>query len=215
MKVTVVIDVFRAFTTASYVLAQSPVHYVLTPDSTVIARLVTDVAHPIIIGKPEKGMEHLVTYQIPNSPTRAQELSIVGRTVFHRTEAGARGVLQAKDADLILVAGFVNADATIRYIKTLKDPELKIVPMGHEAATPSLEDDLCANYIEACLKGKEFSLGPFLPELRTGPGRYFFSTDQWQYPQKDFDMCLEIGRFDFAIQAEVKDDYAVLTRQSS
>lgn len=214
MKITVVIDVFRAFTTACYVLEQGPAHYILTPQSLVIAKLVAQIAQPIIIGKPEKGMEGVVKYDIPNSPTRAGELSLTERRVFHRTEAGARGVLQAKSADVVLVAGFVNAVATVRYIQSLADPEVTVLPMGHEATTPSLEDDLCARYIEAALKGERFDLTPFRSLLKEGAGSYFFAEDQWQYPHQDFETCLQINRFDFAVQAEVKEDYAVLSKKT-
>lgn len=208
--VTVVIDVFRAFTTASYVLEWYPASYMLTTQSAVIARLASEFQAPLLIGKPEVGA--ILNYHIPNSPTRVKEVKVTGQHVLHRTEGGARGVLDAKGAGLILVAGLANADATIHYIKKLIKPEVKIVPMGHEATTPSLEDDICAQYIKARLEGQTINLEQYYTPLREGPGSYFFSDDQWQYPSQDFERCLELGRFNFAIKAEVQGDYAILTR---
>jgi 2-phosphosulfolactate phosphatase len=208
--VTVVIDVFRAFTTACYILEDSPSTYTLTTRSAVIDRLAQSSLNPVLIGKPELGSA--LSYAIPNSPTRVSEIDLKNRTVFHRTEAGARGILLAKDADVILAAGFVNAEATVQYIKTLTNPELTILPMGHEGITPSLEDDLCALYIEALFRGEKIDISPYLSELREGAGRYFFSEDQWQYPIEDFARCLEIDRFNFAIEAVTFDDYARLNR---
>lgn len=210
MKVTVIIDVFRAFTTVPYVLERNPASYALAVKQSVIAILAAKCINPLVIGKPEKGTEGF--YHIPNSPTRAQEVDITGRNIIHRTEAGAKGVLQAQTADLVLVASFVNATATANYIKRLKDPQVVYAPMGHEGTLPSLEDDVCSEYIQAIVNGKKIELAPYIPRFREGPGKYFFSEDQRQYPKEDFDRCLEVDRFSFAIQAIVKGDYAILTR---
>lgn len=212
INVAIVIDAFRAFTTACYVLEQQPATYALTTKSTVVSRLASNLSNPLLIGKPEIGA--VLTYDIPNSPTRVKGVKITNQNILHRTEAGAKGVLLAQGADIILAAGFVNADATVQYIKTLTNPKVRIAPMGHEAKTPSLEDDVCAQYIYALLHGQELNLTQFYTALREGSGSYFFSDDQWQYPRKDFDRCLKVGRFNFAIQAEVQDDYAILRRCS-
>jgi 2-phosphosulfolactate phosphatase len=84
--------------------------------------------------------------------------------------------------------------------------------MGHQGETPSLEDDLCAKYIKRLLKEKTFDIHPYFGEIQQGPGSYFFSQDQWQYPEEDFTRCLETDRFNFAIQAILKGDYAILLR---
>jgi len=210
VHVFIVIDVFRAFTTASYILERHPDTYMLAAKSSVIARLAKKFKHPLLIGKSEIGAN--LTYDIPNSPTRLQEIVVTDRNVLHRTEAGAKGVLLAREADIILVAGFVNAEATARYVKALLNPKVTILPMGHEGTQPSLEDNICAKYIKALIKGKKIKLASFIPELKKGPGKYFFSKDQWQYPYEDFNRCLEVDRFNFVIKAQVIDDYAILTR---
>jgi len=210
IHVVVVIDVFRAFTTAAYVLERHPATYMLTTKSTVISRLAKKFKDPLLIGKSEKGAN--LTYDIPNSPTRLGDVKVMGRNVLHRTEAGAKGVFLAGNADIILVASLVNAEATVKYIKSLSNAKVTIWPMGHEGTIPSLEDDICAKYIKALINGKKINLAKFVLELKEGPGKYFFGKDQWQYPYQDFDRCLEIGRFNFAIKAVVIDDYAILTR---
>lgn len=209
MHVTIIIDVFRAFTTAGYVLKQNPQTYLLTSKCHVIARLAQHFPSPLLIGKPEKGSSLL--YDIPNSPTRTKGVNMKGRPILHRTEAGAKGILQARNSDIILAVGLVNAHATAQYIHTLPQPIIKILPMGHEGVTPSIEDHLCQLYLEACLRREEMPLASLLPQLRTGPGRYFFSSDQWQYPIEDFERCIRTKRFDFAIQAQLQGDYAILS----
>ena len=210
IHVIVVVDAFRAFATASYVLERRPAIYLYTAKSTVVSRLASNVYNPLLIGKPEKGQK--LIYDIPNSPTRVLGEKISGRNILHRTESGAKGIMQARHADIVLAAGFVNADATVKYIKTLPNPKVTITPMGHEATSPSLEDDICAEYIEALFYGNKKELNCYISELRKGSGKIFFSDDQWQYPREDFVRCLEIGRFNFAIRAKICADYAILTR---
>lgn len=209
MNVTIVIDVFRAFTTASYVLDQKPATYQLAVRHQMITELASSCINPFVIGKPEKGMLGDI-YTIPNSPSRVLEHQLSGLHVIHRTQAGAQGVLQAKNADIILVAGLVNAQATVKYLKKLDQPKVTFCPMGHEGTCPSVEDNLCAEYIQALLEGKKIDITPHLYELKEGPGKYFFTQDQRQYPKEDFDRCLETDRFDFAIQATLGDGYATL-----
>lgn len=207
--IAVVIDVFRAFTTASYVLDKNPYSYFITDKHAVVIQLASNCRNPLVIGKPEKGCDGLI-YLIPNSPTRALGVQVTGRDVIHRTAAGSQGVLKAKDADIVLAAGFVNAAATVRFVRQFINPKVKVIPMGHEGVTPSLEDDICALYIQALIADQEFDLAPYIPQIKEGPGKYLFSEDQWQYPFEDFDRCLEIDRFDFAIRAFVEKEWAIL-----
>ncbi len=212
--IAVIIDVFRAFTTAAYILEKGPSSYTVAVQQNVIVQLAARCINPLIVGKPEMGMEGEL-FQVPNSPTRVKKLEIAGRDVFHRTEAGVQGVLysqEALQADVVLVAGFANASATIHYIKQFQNPHVTFVPMGHRGLTPSLEDDLCAQCLSAFLEGKTFDLKPYKPQLKEGSGSYFFSADQWQYPEKDFKRCLKKDSFSFAIRAEIKGDYALLNR---
>ena len=203
---TVVIDAFRAFATAAYVLHQRPREYLITTTSTSAVRLATADPDALLIGKPEIGAH--VVYDIPNSPTRVVETRIADRRVVHRTEAGAKGVLAADG--VVLVAFFVNARATAAWLRRAR-AHVRLWPMGHEAASPTLEDDLCAACIKSLLMGRTFDLSPSREALRDGPGKYFFGEDQWQYPREDFERCLELDRFDFAIQAEVRSDHATLS----
>jgi|GEM_PF-1268664 len=210
LNVIIVIDVFRAFTTACYVLESNPASYILAKKSTTISQLRSKFQDPFLIGKAERGA--ILSYDIPNSPTRVKEVKIAGRNILHRTEGGSTGVLMSKGLGVILAAGLVNADATVRYVLQLQNPAITIIPMGHEGVTPSLEDDICAQYIHAKLKGHTMDLTPYIAALREGSGKYFFTDDQWQYPCQDFDYCIDANRFNFTIQAEVQDEYAILRR---
>lgn len=209
--VLVVIDVFRAFTTAAYVLEQNPKEYFFTNKSYVVQTLKNHFNESVLIGKPEIGFS--LEYTIPNSPTRAAELSLKNKVIIHRTEAGGSGVVNAKNADIIIVLTFPTLKATVRYLKRLKDPKIIIHPMGHEAKKPSLEDDLCKEALEKELKGEIFIIKLFEEILKKGPGSYFFTKNQREYPEEDFKKCLGEKSFDFVIKAKLFDGYAILFKE--
>lgn len=204
--VLVVIDTFRAATTACHILRQEPSEYLIVADSRVTRRLAAERPDAVLVGKPEIGSDQ--AYDVPNSPTRVDALDLAGRSVIHRTTAGTSGVLRA-GGQLVLLAGFVNASATA---KLLDRRAYTLVPMGHEGTTPSLEDDLAAVCIRARMERRQFDLAPHRHALQQGAGRYFFDEDQAQYPEADFDRCLAVDAFDFAVLAEVFGDYARLSR---
>lgn len=183
----------------------------LAKKSDVISKLSANFTNPLLVGKSEKGS--ILAYNIPNSPTRVESVDIKHRSVLHRTEAGAGGIISVNQpgGGIILAASFVNAGATAKYIKALPNAKVTIIPMGHEGTNPSLEDNICAEYIKALINGKKINLAKFLPVIKNDSGKYFFSRDQWQYPKEDFFKCLEIDHFDFIIKANVIDDYAILT----
>lgn len=210
-RITIVIDVFRAFTTACYILERHPASYYYSYSCNVIKKLMLQSVNPLLIGKPEKGSK--LIYHIPNSPTHVSKEKIENREIIHRSESGSRGILFSRNADLVLATGLVNAKATVDYIETFKNSIVTILPMGHEAIHSSLEDEICAQYLLASMSSKCFDTTKYTLEILSGPGKYFFSNDQNQYPKEDFARCLELNKFNFAIQAQLYSSYAILKRR--
>ena len=206
---TVIIDVFRAFTTACHVAARSPRAYQLVTSSAAAQAVLSLDPLPVLIGKAEFGVD--LRYDIPNSPAHSATVEVQDRVVLHRSGAGAKGVLAATQADEVITGSFANAAAVARYIRSRSAERVTLVPMGHEAGTPSLEDDLCARCIAALVDGQDFDIGPHRAALRAGSGRYFFEGAA-EYPLEDFELCLERDRFDFVLRAELLGDHALLSR---
>lgn len=90
-KVTVIIDAFRAFVTACYVLECNPQQYIYASKSSVLKKLASNYSNLLFIGKNEIGAN--IQYNIPNSPTRVTEVEVSDQVIMHRTEAGAKGIL--------------------------------------------------------------------------------------------------------------------------
>jgi 2-phosphosulfolactate phosphatase len=106
----------------------------------------------------------------------------------------------------------VNAGAVARYVCARRPSIVTLVAMGHEGETPSAEDEISAEVIAARIRGEPFDLSPHIAALRDGPGQYFFTEAQHDYPREDFARCTDVDRFAFVLRAERRGAYARLVR---
>ena len=110
--------------------------------------------------------------------------------------------MNATKAKELLTGAFVNAKATINYIKHKSPALVTLVRMGWKAETPTDEDNLCAEYFESLLLEKEFDETSIKPELQVSSfSQRFFDVLQPWNPESDFDLCLALNRFNFAVSA--------------
>lgn len=199
--VTVIVDVFRAFSTACYAFDNG------------IKRLI-DVATPaeafalkdklkadaIIAGEQDEKKPE--GFDLGNSPTEMMTGHIEGKTMIHCTTAGTRGIMNAVGASEILGAGLVNAGAVAAYISMLNPDRVTLVAMGYRGRESAEEDLLCARYISELLRGREPDISAETAALRTGSGSRFFRPDNLCFsPPTDFFLCTELNRFSFALRA--------------
>ena len=124
----IVVDVFRAATTACHILSRRPADYFYTDSCAVVASLAEAHEHAVLVGRPETGSQQV--YDIPNSPTRVADVEIEGRVLVHRTSAGAKGVLEAPRGACVLLSGFINATATARLVASLRLHEMREWGLG-------------------------------------------------------------------------------------
>jgi 2-phosphosulfolactate phosphatase len=202
----VMIDVFRACSTACAIVASRPAEYLLVGDDVEARRLRSVHPSALLVGKAEPGAG--VCYHLPNSPTHVLQASLTDRVVVHRTMAGVRGVLAARRANETLCASFPNVTATARYILGRRPDLVSLVALGHRGTVPSSEDAACSRYLRALLEDGT----PVAPDrvlLRATSGREFFSGLR-EYPIADFDFCLEIDSFNFALCARRRGGHAVI-----
>ena len=75
--------------------------------------------------------------------------------------------------------------------------------MGWKAETNTDEDDLCAQYLESLLLDKTFDESSIKTRLQASPcAERFFDDNQPWNPISDFELCLQINHFNFAVIAE-------------
>lgn len=198
---TVIVDVFRAFSTACYAFDGGVRRLldVATPAEAFALRdkLKADV---IIVGEQEEKKPE--GFDLGNSPTEMMTGNIAGKTMIHCTTAGTSGIVNASGASEILGAGLVNAGATASYINMIKPGKVTLVAMGYRATEQAEEDLICARYIAGLLQGAEPDISEEIRALRNGSGQRFFRAENLSFsPPTDFFLCTDLNRFNFALRA--------------
>jgi 2-phosphosulfolactate phosphatase len=207
---TVIIDVFRAFSTACYVVRNGARQIIPVGDIDLAYKLREENPDYILMG--ERKGKMLSGFDYGNSPTEIQTVDFSGKTVIQTTSAGTQGFANAKDADELISGSLVNAEAIVSYIKKKSPEEVSLVCMGTWAVRPAEEDTLCAEYIAGRLKGQKMDARRIYNQLRASEtARIFFDPEVSWAPETDFDLCLNIGLCDFVLKAEkIQDDLLVL-----
>jgi 2-phosphosulfolactate phosphatase len=203
---TVVIDVFRAFSTACYVFAAGADKIIPVEHVADAIKLKEQIKDAVLMG--ERHERKVPGFDFGNSPTHILEQDFKGRTVIMTTSSGTKGISNAKMADEIITGSFVNANAILQYIKTKQPAVVSLVCMGYEAHTPTQEDTFFAEYIRDRLMGKKVDFNRVKEILRTGDGARLLdpANHEWS-PASDFDLCLDLDRFDFVLSIQKEVDY--------
>lgn len=197
---TIVIDVFRAFTVACYLADQRAKEIIPVGNIEIAYKLKEEHPEIILVGEREERMPDGFDYG--NSPTHIKGVDFTGKTIVHTTSAGTQGLMNAKNASELLTGSFVNALAVVRYIK-IKNPEtVSLVCMGYRAQSHTKEDTFCAEYIRNSLLGIPYDITAMIEVIRNTNGKRFFEhQNQPHSPQSDFYLCMELGRFNFVLKA--------------
>lgn len=205
---TVVIDVFRAFTTAAFTLAAGVERLVLAEELDEARRLAGRLGARTI-GEEEGHRPE--DFDFGNSPAEVLRAELRGETVVQRSSAGTRAVRAAlaNGAGPVLAASLVVAKATAAVLA--EEEEVLLVPAGRFGREQAAEDEACADYLEALL-GRAETDRPALVEQAfdaEGGRRLRDPATVWADPA-DLGLCLALDLFDFAMRAEQQDVLVVL-----
>ncbi len=197
----VIIDVFRAFTTSAYAFARGArgIWLVKTPQEAFALRRKWPEA--LLIG--ERDGRPLEGFDYGNSPSAIAELDLVNKIIIQRTSAGTQGVIAARRADEILLGSLVCVEATVRYIKRRAPKIVTLVAMGTSGLEKSEEDELCAEYLSARLRGQHPDSHALIKRIEGLPAAQ--EVRNWSlahFPSTDLDCCLRLDEFDFAMAVE-------------
>lgn len=197
----VIIDVFRAFTTAAFVVANGA--DTILPVGGVEEALKLRKNHPDWLVMGEVHGHKVPGFDYGNSPDEVSRVDFKGRTVIQRTSSGVQGILAASGADEILLGSFVIAEATVEHIKRTKPKIVSIVAMGWEGNYEAIEDELCGEYLEARLRGKRPDFPDMERRIRADPqGAKFFDGTQTSFREGDFHAAMSLDRFPFALRVD-------------
>jgi len=204
----VVIDVFRSSTVGYYVVNNGVQEYLAT-DSLELAREIATAKGGKVVG--EQKDVPVEAFDYGNSPTLFEDLDLSSETFVHSTNAGTRGVVAACDkGDEVIIGSFVNSAAVVEYIRSREPEIVTLVAMGTGGTMRAQEDMMCAMYIKNELEDYPNSfktLKSFLASVDSA--QKFFDDDRPDAPESDFELCMDLDRFDFVLKAEVVQDGCV------
>lgn len=194
---TVIIDVFRAFTLEAYMFAKGvrETH----PIGGLEEAFQLKREHPDWLLSGERGGAKVEGCDFGNSPYDLRNMELKDRTIIHSTSAGTQGIVNAVFAEEIVTGSLVNADAVAAYIRMKQPERVSIVAMGNAGVTRADEDLICAEYIRAKILGEAYDLDAADRRLHQA-ATHFYDPAKKQYPAEDVPLCTEIGIFPFVIR---------------
>lgn len=196
---TVIIDVFRAFTVECYLMAQGAKTIIPIGDIDAAYDLKQKNPNYILIG--ERFERKPEGFDFGNSPSQVKDISFLDKTIVHTTSSGTQGIVNAINADEIITGSFVNVDAITKYIQSKKPKYVSLVAMGYASEYPTEEDTFCAEYIKNTLEGKKSDFEKMKQIIRNTSGKRFFVEEkQGHAPEIDFHLCLEKSIFNFILK---------------
>ncbi|MCF8335580.1 MAG: 2-phosphosulfolactate phosphatase [Bacteroidales bacterium] len=149
---TVIIDVFRASNTIIACLGRGA-DYVIPVGSLDEAYRLKE-QHPAYMLAGERKSMPPEGFDFGNTPAYASSLNLNDKKIIFTTSAGTQGIVNAKNADEILIGSFANASAIVEYL-LCKNPEIvTLAAMGFESSEKAEEDEQCAFYLKELLSGR-------------------------------------------------------------
>lgn len=203
---TVIIDVFRAFTVETYLMRNNAKRIYPVGDVQIAFDYKAEHPEDTLLCGERKGII-IEGFDFGNSPFQLEGVDLTGKTVIHTTSAGTQGIVNALNADEIITGSLVNAAAVAEYIKQ-KDPEtVSLVCMGLNAQHQTEEDNLCAYYIKSLLEGEPLpDMQERMTDLRNTSGAKFFDDSRPEFPQQDFFLSIALNTCNFVLRLKKNPD---------
>ena len=212
---TVIIDVFRAFTTECYCFAGGAVKSY--PIGSMEDAFALKREHPDWVLLGERGGAKVEGCDLGNSPWDAMNYDFRGKTMIHSTSAGTQGIVNAARASAtqIITGSLVNAKAICDYIRAQNPETVSLVAMGKAGVTSVPEDLLAADYMRALLEDdRSYDIDGRIEFLKDHGGEQFFDPALAHiFPREDYPLCVALNRFGFVLRVEKEGDMLVIRRE--
>jgi 2-phosphosulfolactate phosphatase len=205
---TLVIDTFRAFSTAAYLFAAG-VDQVMLTDSLDEARALAGRLEGTLLCGESDGIQP-ADFDLGNSPSQVLERTdLTGKHIVMRTSSGTRSAIAAVRAGAfpVYATSLVIATATARAVAAA--PAVTIVAAGLNGVEPADEDDATADLLESRLTGRYVDTASMIGALRSGSGANRLLTTP-TIDDRDLELCLAVDSFDFALRVAERDGLLLL-----
>jgi 2-phosphosulfolactate phosphatase len=201
--IVIVIDVIRAFSVAGYAFAGGARGIWMVREVEEARRLREREPEALLIG--EVGGRLIAGFDLNNSPSLMARADVRDRQLIQRTGAGTQGAVGASGASCILMCALTNARATAAYAGRLAAETgncITLLPTFTRKDVPWTEDEICADYVEALIKGQDNTAAI------VGRGRQHLEEigrlDNWKrgdgdFPFEDIAAVFDVDRFKFVM----------------
>ncbi len=197
----VIIDVFRAFSTVCFVINNGAKIIIPVDDINLAYNLKKENPDYVLMGERNDIVPD--GFDFGNSPAEIERVDFCDKTVIQITSQGTQGIAKAVNAKEIITGSFVNAQAVIDYIKSVKYQLVSLVCT--DASAPENEDIVCAEYIKSHLERRPLDFTEIKTRLINHPrASRFLNNTVGAVKRKDFDLCLALDRFNFILKAEAQ-----------
>lgn len=196
--IAVIIDVFRAFTTAAVAFARGAQEIILVAEVedalALRARGLGQLCMGEVAGiKPD-------AFDYGNSPYELEGVDLTGKTVIQSTRAGTVGATAASAAEKLYLGSFVTAAATVRAVQQQRPSLVSLVAMGYASRQRADEDEQCALYLRNCLQGRRPDPDAVRKLVLVGhEAQKYDDPEQPQFRPQDKDLALDVDRYAFAL----------------
>ena len=156
--------------------------------------------------KPE-GFDH------NNSPAEIENVNFQNKMVILATSSGTKGLIESIDkTDEIITASFVNIQAVINYIGS-QTSHKNISLICTDYRYQDNEDYQCALYIKHILENKHVNFHTIKNKLKNHPSTHgFLKNPLTKYSKRDFNLCMDIDRFNFVVKAQKEKEVIYLKK---
>ena len=209
----VVIDVMRAYTVAAWAMHLGASRLILVDDLEEALKLKSRLPGSLALkdGAPAEG------FDLYNSPADLQDADIQGKTIVQRTTAGTIGAVAVRHCKPLICTGFVCASAVARRLRDLAPDELTYVVTGEDGTAE--EDLACAEYIDALIRNPLADPAPYIRRASESKAAIdILQAAAEGYPginPRDVEMCVDVDRFNFTLEALIEDELLVLRKHEA
>ena len=200
--VAVVIDTFRAFTTAAYAQANGVgAHYLASTVEE--ARTIAGRHRGAMLCGEVSGVRP-DGFDLGNSPAEVLEADVEGRVLVQRTSGGTRCVRAAltSGATAVYAASLVVATATAHAVAAA--PTVTIIASGRNGVEPVFEDTATAMLIGDLIDGHG-EPRTVAAQVRVCESATWLTESTWAHPD-DVRLATDVDRFDFAMECSLMAD---------
>jgi 2-phosphosulfolactate phosphatase len=201
----VIIDVFRAFTTAAVAFSRGARRIIMVDTLAKALSLRSAGLGDYCIG--ERHGARPTGFDFGNSPAELARADIAGKILIQTTSNGTAGIVAARHGERVFAGALVNAEATVQAILHHAPATVTLVAMGRGATTKADEDEICALYLRSRLQGRKpdaAAIRTLLSTMAPPPDAGLVASGDYDPSDREIATAVDAVPFAILVRAEGK-----------